>query len=123
MPAIFDTVINVGSPSSLFTTNNTEISGAFGPRTLIFLFISGNLTFIGLNPTGGPVDKSTVAIVNASNNSSIANFAYESTSTGNPNRRLWNPSLASISTGTGIGGVEYVYNGSLSRWICMGRTS
>lgn len=122
MPVLFDTVINVGSQATPFTTNNTEIGGVFGPRTLIYLIVSGNLTFIGLNPTGGPVDKQTVAILNVTNNSFSVNFAHESTSTGNVNRRLWNPGLTGVNTGTGVGGIEYVYNAALSRWICLSRT-
>lgn len=122
MPVLFDTVINVGTVGTPFTANNTELGGVFGPKTLIFLIISGNLTFIGLNPTGGPVDRMTVAIVNASNSGASANFAYESGSTGNVNRRLWNPSLSSVNTGTGIGGIEYVYSAAAQRWICMSHT-
>lgn len=122
MPVLFDTIINIGSPGTPFTANNTEIGGVFGPRTLVYLFISGNLNFIGLNPTGGPVDKQTVAIINASNNTFSANFVHESTGTGNANRRLWNPSLSTINTGTGVGGCEYVYNATLLRWICLSRT-
>lgn len=122
MPVLFDTIINVGSVGTPFTTNNTEIGGVFGPRTLIYLIVSGNLTFIGLNPTGGPVDKSTVAILNVSNNSFTTSFAHDSSSTGNVNRRFLNPALSALNTGTGIGGVEYVYNAGMSRWICLSRT-
>lgn len=122
MPVLFDTIVNVGSTGSPYTTNNSEISGVFGPRTLIYLIVSGNLTFIGLNPTGGPVDKQTVAIVNVTGASFTVGFAHESTSTGAVNRRLWNPGLTTITTGLGVGCAEYVYKADYSRWICMSRT-
>lgn len=123
MALLFDTVLNIGSPGTPFTTNNTEIGGTFGARTLVYLFLSSGLTFIGFNPTGGPIDKATVAVIHASNNGSASSsFAHESLSTTAARNRLWNPGLSSINTGTGIGGVEYVYNAALQRWICLSRT-
>lgn len=123
MPALFDTVINIGSTGSPFTTNNTEIGGAFGARTIVYLTINGSLTFVGLNPTNGPVDKAAVTIVNISNSgSATANFAHESSSATALRNRMWQPGLAAINTGTGIGGAEYVYNANVQRWICVART-
>lgn len=117
---MFDTVLTLGPLGS--GSNNSEIGGAFGPRTLIFISSTQNLTFVGLNPTGGPIDKQVVAIVNITGASFSHQFAHNSGLATALNHRLLNPGLTTVNTGVGQGAIWYVYNGTAQRWYCLTRT-
>lgn len=105
---------------SAFTVN-TELSLGLGATTIVYMTSAVNLTFFGLAATGGNIDGMVCTLVNLSLGSIAHSFAYESGSASDVRNRFWLPALTTLTTSTGIGAMTVRYDGTVQRWIAIGR--
>lgn len=115
---LFDSIL-----PAITISSNQELSLNLGGKTLVYLTAASSFTIFGIATTGGNVDGAVVTLVNVSNSASVQfTFAHESSSASALVNRFRNSSQTSIASGFGIGGVTYLYVGSLSRWVVMSHT-
>lgn len=114
---LFGTVISV-----LLAPGSQELIVALGRTTIINITSPGNVTLTGIFSTTGNVDGMVVCLSNLNNNSFQVTCAHESLAA-NAVDRFRNAGLTDVSGGTGAGGLWYRYNGSISRFVNLGRTA
>ncbi|HEU4727694.1 MAG TPA: hypothetical protein VFT22_07390 [Kofleriaceae bacterium] len=111
------------TPAQFTLPDNQELSLNLGATTIVQMTCDRSLTFIGLAATGGNFDGMTVCFSHIDvSNSFTLSFSNENVGTSSPANRFRNPAGNTISGGTGIGAVWYRYNGTLQRWVCIGKS-
>ena len=116
---LFNRVI---TPAAFTLPDNQQFALELGVTTLVQFSSDRSLTFVGLAATGGNLDGMVVCFSNLNNSSFTLTLAHESSSASTAGNRFRNTALASVTGGTGAGGVWYRYNATVARWINLART-